>query len=162
MASYLDLQAPAERQKLLQAVGDVQFNARLRHTIDSYKDVTLTATQMDTLNATPVTLIAAQGANKVIIVEAVFAFNDFNSVAFELGTGTVDVRYQNSSGGLAAQLTNAFVESGADAYFAAPGLACVALANQPVVAYASADVTAGNGTLYLRVFYRVVDASTLA
>jgi hypothetical protein len=128
----------------------------------SYKDVKLTSTQMDTLNATPVELVAAPGTGKFLEVIAVLAFNDFGTAAFELGSGTVDIRYTDSSGGLAAQLTNAFVESAADALFKAYGRDVVISTNAALVAYASADVTAGDGSLYLRVFYRTQVTSEIS
>lgn len=125
----------------------------------SYKDVKITAAEMDALNGTPKELVAAPGSGKVLECLGVLARLDAGATPFELGSGTVDVRYENGSGGLAAQLTNAFVEGAADALFKAPSLACVALENKALVAYASADVTAGDGVLYLRVFYRTVVVS---
>jgi hypothetical protein len=121
-----------------------------------YADVTISAAAMDTLNATPVTLVAAPGTGKMIEFLGASVINTFLTTAFELGSGTVDIRYENSSGGLAGQLTNAFVESSATAYFRAAPLACVALTNKALVAYASADVTAGLGNLKFRVYYRVL------
>lgn len=162
MSSYLDLTSADARQKMLQYVGDTQFTDKLRNAQVSYKDVTVTAAQMDTLNATPVSLVAAPGAGKILVLDRVVAFLDAGATPFELGSGTVDVRYQNSSGGLAAQLTNAFVESATDAYFVAYGRDVLALVNQALVLYASADVTAGDGVLYLRLYYRVVEGAKLA
>lgn len=121
-----------------------------------YADTSVTAAQMDTLNATPVSLVAAPGAGKVIQFMGQVVYNDFVTTAFELGTGTLDVRYQNSSGGLAGQMTNAFVESAADAYSTVAPLTCVALVNQALVLHASADVTAGAGNLKIRTYYRIV------
>lgn len=162
MSQYLKLFAgEGDQFKLLSALGDPDFAERLAQAIGSFVDVRITAAEMDALNASPKTLIAAPGAGKVIQVERVLARVVPGSTAFELGTGTVDLRYQNSSGGLAAQLTNAFVESAAAANFAAVGRDAVALANQPLVAHASADVTAGDGNLYLRIYYRVVDTALI-
>lgn len=121
-----------------------------------YKDIKLTAAQLDTLNATPVELLPAPGAGRILEVIGVVAFLDFVSAALELGSGVLDLRYENSSGGIAAQLTNAFVESAADAYFKAYGRDCVMLANKAIVAHASADVTSGDSIIYLRVYYRTV------
>lgn len=123
-------------------------------------DLNLTSAQMDTLNATPVEAIAAPGAGYVTQVESVLCKLVYGTT-YDLGSGTVDFRYENSSGGLAAQLTNAFVESTADAYFTAPGLAAVALANKAIVAYASADVSTGTGALNCRLHYRTVKASDI-
>lgn len=124
-------------------------------------DVNLTSTQMDALNATPITVISAPGSGYVTQVESVLCFNDFVTTAFELGSGTVDFDYTNSSGGIAAQLTNAFVESSADAYFQAYGRDAVAQANAAIVAYATTDVSTGSGSLNCRLFYRTVLASDI-
>lgn len=127
----------------------------------SYKDVKLTSTQMDTLNATPVTLIAAPGSGKILECLGVFAFLDVAATPFELGSGTLDIRYTDGSGGLAAQFTNAFIESATDAYFKAYARDVLAVVNSPLVAYASSDVSAGDGALYLRVFYRTLVGSEI-
>lgn len=128
----------------------------------SYKDIKLTSTQMDTLNATPIELVAAPGSGKFLEVIGVLAYVDVGATPFELGSGTVDIRYTDSSGGLAAQLTNAFVESAADALFKAYGRDVVITENAALVAYASSDVTAGDGALYLRVFYRTQVTSEIS
>lgn len=123
-------------------------------------DVTISSAAMDTLNATPVTLVAAQGSAAVIQVESVYCINTYNAAAFELGSGTLDIRYENSSGGLVAQFTNAWVESGAGAFAVAGNqLMAVALVNKAIVAHASADVTAGGGSIKCRTYYRVLPNS---
>lgn len=121
-----------------------------------YVDVAIANAAIDTLNATPVDLVAAPGAGIAIVVDRVFCYNDFVTAALENGTGTFDARYENSSGGLVAQFTNAWVESAADAYFSAPGLAAIALVNKAIVLHASADITSGGGNLACRTYYRTV------
>ncbi len=139
------LASPDKGQELIDKVDDLQ-----------YVDVSLSAAQMNTLNATPVAMIAAPGAGKMVEFLGATIVLDAGATPFELGAGTLDLRYENASGGLVGQATNAFVESAADAYFRAVPLACVALVNKAIVAYASADVTAGDGSLELRLYYRVV------
>jgi len=139
------LASPDLGQEIIDKVDDLQ-----------YKDTSVTAAQMDTLNATPVSLVPAPGSGKMIEFLGQAVYNDFVTPAFELGSGTVDVRYENSSGGLAGQMTNAFIESAADAYFRVAPLACVALVNKALVLYASADITAGGGNLKIRTYYRIV------
>lgn len=125
-------------------------------------DLNLTSSQMDTLNATPVSAIAAPGSGYVTQVESVLCkVVSTGLTAFELGSGTVDFRYTDGSGGLAAQLTNAFVESSSDAYFQAYGRDAVAVVNAAIVAYASTDVSQGTGSLNCRVFYRTVRGSDI-
>lgn len=124
-------------------------------------DVAIANAALDTMNATPVQLVAAPGSGKAVQVTSVFCFNDFVTAALELGSGTLDVRYENSSGGLAAQFTNAWAESAADAYMSAPGLAVVALTNKAIVMHASADITSGGGNLACRVHYRTITISDI-
>lgn len=145
------LAKPDSGQELIDKMDDLQF-----------ADVTISSSQMDTLNATPVSLVAAPGSGKMIEFLGATVINTFVTTAFELGSGTVDFRYENASGGLCGQLTNAFVESVATAYFRAAPLACVGLLNKALVAHASADVTAGGGNLKIRCYYRVITVADIA
>lgn len=137
--------SPSDGQEVIDKLDDLKF-----------VDVSLSAAQMNTLNASPVAVIAAPGAGKLTEFLGASIYLDAGATPFELGSGTLDLRYENASGGLVGQATNAFVESAADAYFRAPSLACVALVNKAIVAYASADVTAGDGTIYMRLYYRTL------
>jgi hypothetical protein len=135
--------------------------SKLATRVLQYADVTLSSTQMDTLNATPVTLVAAPGSGKVIYLDDVFCYNTFVSTQFELGSGTLDVRYGSSSGSLAAQFSNEFVEynssKGAHAY----ARDSLTSDNTALVLYASSDVTAGNGNIKCRATYRTVQLSDI-
>lgn len=124
-------------------------------------DVAIANAAIDTMNATPVQLVAAPGSGKLIQVLSVVCFNDFVTAALELGSGTLDVRYENSSGGLAAQFTNAWTESAADAYFTAVGRDVIGLTNKAIVMHASADVTSGGGNLACRTHYRTITISDI-
>lgn len=137
------------------AAGSIGF-ANLDNETMRYVDKAITSTQMDTLNATPVELVAAPGSGYITEFMGAFCFNDFGGTAFELGSGTVDIKYTDGSGTSVCSMTNAFIESGADAYFHAYSRDVVMVANAALVLHASADVTAGNGALYLRVYYRTV------
>jgi len=163
--AVLDFDATLDRWKhrILSFCGETELRDHLiRGGIMSYKDFKLTSTQMDTLNATPVTLIAAPGAGKALVVEGVYTFIDAGSTAFELGSGTLDFKYTNGSGAqVATSVPNAQVESSSDTQYRSVALAVVPVLNAVVVAHASADVTAGNGTIYGRVWYRIVDNTEL-
>lgn len=125
-------------------------------------DVAIANAAIDTMNATPVSLVAAPGSGKILQFLGAIVVNNFVSAALELGSGTMDIRYENSSGGLAGQLTNAFVESAATAYAAVAPLTCVGLVNKALVIHASADVTSGGGNLAIRTFYRIVTVAAIA
>lgn len=145
------------RHRLMGIVSD-DFTSHMQRVGVSYVDVKITAAELDALNATPKELVAAPGSGKILECLGILAKLDFQATGLELGSGTLDCRYQNSSGGLAAQITNAFTEGAADAYYKAVGRDVVALVNQALVLHASADVTAGDSILYLRVYYRTVAA----
>lgn len=131
-------------------------------TILQWVDVLIANAALDTLNATPVSLVAAPGSGKALLFAGALVVNNFVTAALELGSGTLDIKYQNSSGGLAGQMTNAFVESAATAYAAVAPLTCVALVNQALVLHASADITSGGGNLAIRMFYRTVTIAAIA
>jgi hypothetical protein len=134
-----------------EAITSAEMNSQVLKSVD----VWLTSDQMNTLNATPVSVLAAGGSGYVNQLESIFCFNDYTSPAFELGSGTIDFRYASSAGGLAAQISNAAIEYSADSYITAIMRDTATYAdNQAIVAYASADITAGGGTLKCRVFYR--------
>lgn len=157
-------------QTMFAATGDVgvsiKSNAIKVHQLHSSNlqsvDVNLTAAQLDALNATPITVISAATAGSIVEVNSVICkLVSTGLTRNELGSGTIDFRYGSSGGGLAAQLTNAFVESATDAYFKAYGRDVLVESAAAVVAYASADVTAGTATLNCRVFYRTVPGSDI-
>lgn len=120
-------------------------------------EVTLTAAQINALNATPISIIPAQGAGKVIVVDKVVGFLDYGSATWEAGTATLDLKYTNGSGAVAASLANAFLESAADAYGIGLGTANVPVANAPIVAHVGTDAATGDSPIKLKVFYHVVD-----
>lgn len=136
--------------------------AQLELQLLQWVDVAIANAAIDTMNATPVQLIAAPGSGKIIQFLGAIVVNTFLTTAFELGSGTMDIRYENSSGGLAGQLTNAFVESAATAYATVAPLTCVSLVNKAIVIHASADVTAGAGSMAIRSFYRTVTVAGIA
>jgi hypothetical protein len=151
-----------DNHKLLSALGQREYVTKVDNSLDSYIDVKLTAAQLDTLNATPVTLIAAPGANKIINVTKVLGFLDYNSAAYAGSSETLAIRYTNGSGAIICQFSEAnFVEATADTYESPEMIAVLPVANAAVVAHATADFTSGNSPIYLRVWYNVVDVSDL-
>lgn len=124
-------------------------------------DVNIANAALDTLNATPVSLVAAPGSGKILQFCGAIVVNTFLTAALELGSGTLDIKYENSSGGLVGQMTNAFVESAATAYAAVAALTAVGLVNKALVLHASADITSGGGSLSIRTFYRTVTVAAI-
>lgn len=149
------------RFRLTSFAGD-EFRTHLQRVGVSYKDIKLTSTQMDSLNGTPVELIPAPGAGKAIEVLGAFSYIDAGSTPFELGSGTLLFKYTNGSGAeVATAIPNATVESATDTYYRSVALAVVPVVNAAIVAHAGADVTAGNGAVYIRVYYRTVTIETI-
>lgn len=121
-------------------------------------EVTLTAAQILALHTTPVSIIPAQGVGKVILVEKVIGFIDYNSATYSLTTSTLDLNYKaDGSGNIAASLANAFVVETADSYGVALGTAVEPLANEPIVADLASAATVGNSPITLKVYYTVAD-----
>lgn len=127
--------------------------------IDSVK-VTLTSAQILALNTTPVTLIAAQGANTYIEVLACVAYLKFNSIAYT-GTNAANITYTNGAGAAATgTLASAFLDSSSSAAAKVIPVAVTPVANAPVViSVGTANPAAGNSTITLDLFYRVVTLS---
>lgn len=152
------------KQKFLEMHGDKSFRDHRLRVQQSYQDFTLSAAQMDTLNATPVTVLAAPGAGLVnIILGCLFKVNSTGFTRFELGSGVISLLLTDGSGAkVTADLPNTEVESATDLMYWAISASVDALANAVVVAKASADVTAGTGNVQGRLFYMTCKHSELA
>ena len=137
--------------------GDTSLRDHMLRSQVNYVDWDLTAAQMDALNATPVTLLAAPGSGYMNIVHGGVTFIDAGATAFELGAGVLSFLYTDASGAKTmTDVPNTTVESATDTYYRSVGLAVVPVSNAPIVAFASADVTAGDGALYGRIFYSTI------
>lgn len=151
------------KQKFLEFCGGTEFRDHFLRSQAFYKDFVLTAAQMDTLNATPVTVLAAPGAGLVILVQGILLqVNATGFTAFELGSGVLEFKYTDGSGAkTVTDVTNAVVETATDVMDWCPGIVCAPLANALICAHASADVSAGTGNIQGRIFYRTVKVSEI-
>ena len=133
----------------------------------AFKEVTgtLTAAQINALNTTPITLIPAPGAGKLIIIDK----SDWNLVlsgAFFTGASSVSVVY-GASGQIMVGVGNAsFMSQGSSAEFttaqasSTTGFPTSTTINQPANITASAAIGGGAGSvLTYRIRYRVVTAA---
>lgn len=154
MSFIHELEAAAH--KPLPKAGSVKDLDEAARTIVHYSDVILTADEIDALNATPVTVLAAPGAGKLLRFEGAHVFLDYGGTAWAGSSQTIQFRYTDGSGAVCGTITEAFLESTADAYFTVMGVSCIPVVNAAIVAYGTADFTTGNSPLYMRLFYRVI------
>lgn len=122
--------------------------------------VTVATGSVLTLNATPVTLVAAPGAGKIVLIEEITCKLVFNSVAYT-GSNALEFRYANGSGAkVTADLSSAFLDSASGTNYATVKGVVTALtpvANAAVVVFVpTADPGAGNSPLVFKIKYRVV------
>jgi len=158
MSLYLNRNLAATKQKQLQSVGDIEFSDNLGRSGDNFVDFVLTAAQMDALNATPITVLAAPGSGYVNVCTGLFLkINSTGYTAFELGSGVLEFRYTNASGAkVVTDIANASVESSTDLDVWSPAIVASVVENAVICAHASADVTAGTGNIQGRLFYKTI------
>ena len=129
--------------------------------------VTVTTAQILALNATPVALVAAPGANKALIFDGALIWLDYNSAAYAgIAAGEdLAVKYTDGSGlQVGSCEATSFLDLTADAirwmnpYRAASGVSDITpVANAALVLQMLVgEVITGNSPLKIRTFYRVV------
>lgn len=122
-----------------------------------YADVTISSAEVLALFTSQKTLVAAPGANFAVIPLAIYSTIDYGAATYDAGTDTLDVKY--NGGSAIMSLTNAFVESAADAmmYVEKAEAAFTPLANTAIVAkMSSANPITGDSAIKIRVYYRTV------
>ncbi len=128
------------------------------------KDFTITSAQALALFATPITLVAAPGAGRVLIPAALYMFYDYVSAAYGgIATGEdLAVRYTNASGNVGLTLeTTGFLDQTSDQYRwadrgspAATAGGFTPTANAALVLHmTTGEITTGDGPLYGRLYY---------
>ncbi len=129
-------------------------------------DVTIATAAVKTLNATPVALVAAPGAGKILVPVLVQFFLDYGTTAYDgIAAGEdLNVRYTNGSGALVATIeATGFLDATADAYrWVTPttAAAVAGVANAALVLYmATGEIATGDSPLKVRTYYRVIDAA---
>lgn len=150
-------------QKFLETHGDTHFTRNRRRAGLSFQDFVLSATQMDTLNATPVTIVAAPGSGLTNICMGLFLkVNSTGFTPFELGSGVLEFRYTDGSGAkLVTDIVNGTVESSTDLISYSPGIVSLAIENAVICAHTSTDVTSGTGNIQGRLWYTTVKVSEI-
>jgi len=136
----------------------------------SFVDVQVSSAEILALNAAPVTLVSAPGANKFIMFQGAVFFLDYNSIAYAdiASLKDIAIRWNNSSGAYCGGVeATGFLDQASNQYricglYAPLNPPITPQINQPLVLHMSVgEITTGNSPMGVRIFYRVVDVSTL-
>lgn len=129
-------------------------------------DVIISSAQILAMNVTPITLIPAPGAGKAIILNKLVSMLDYNTIAYASvgGADDITIRYTNGAGAVIGTIeTTGFLDQTADTYAVLQPAAgsTILPANAPLVAFLGGAVTTGNSPVVVRLFYDIVDLTTL-
>lgn len=154
--AYLDPIAGAKREGAAGAIS----SADLADGLSKIVEVPLTSANILAMNGAPVTLIAAPGAGKVIIVESILLKMVTTATQYANG-GAVEFRYTNGSGAkVSADIAAAVITAGAGTSYthvAGVTTSLTAIANAAlIVTNATAAFITGTGAGVLTIKYRVV------
>lgn len=142
----------------------------------SFVDIQLNDTNLLALAGTNIQLVAAPGANRAIIVDAVYMFFDLGAGAYDdvAADGDLNLKYAggaDASAGFNIE-ANSFIDAGADAarfypiaydYVGGAALVVTPTANVAVVLdndgaeFTSVGNDTSTNTLSVRVYYHIVD-----
>jgi hypothetical protein len=128
----------------------------------------ITSAQMLALNATPVTLVAAPGAGRALILERMQLWLDYNSAAYAgIAAGEdISIKYTDGSGAAVAGVeATGFLDATADAFRWVKGYNAASsvsdftpTANAAlVIQMLTGEITTGNSPLRYRLWYRNVE-----
>lgn len=129
-------------------------------------DVVLSSAEILALHTTPIELVAAAGAGKAIALESAVFFLDYNTAAYAgVDAGDdINIRYTDGSGVIAGTLeTTGFIDQTADTYaMVRPNNnSFIMPANASLVASLGGAIITGDSPIAVRVFYRLIELSTL-
>jgi hypothetical protein len=151
------------KHRILSFTGETELRDHLLRSQCNFHDFSLTAAQMDTGNATPVEVLPAPESGYMHLIVGILTRVVPGATPFELGAGTLGYLLTDGSGAaVATAVPNTQVESATTTHYYSVPSAVVPLVDTKVVAKPSADVTAGDGAVYGRIFYRKVKVSELA
>lgn len=123
------------------------------------KTVALSAAQITTLNSVPVALIAAPGAGKVIMVDAMMFQFKYGTVQFTGGGAVSPVYHGATTNLLGGSVAAATIQAAANANISAgaPAAALALTTNAGVdLRAATADFAAGDSTAFVTIWYSVI------
>lgn len=136
------------------------LSADMEPALQHYTDVTLTSAQVKALNATPITLVAAPGLLKAILVDAVYSTLTYVSAAYSTNAAGATLFYTDGSGtNTGITLTQAYLQSSAtaQAYVRGAATSHSPTVNAAIVIKASTtDPTTGDSPIKIRTYYHTV------
>lgn len=128
------------------------------------KEVTVTSAQLLALRATPVTIVAAPGAGKMIVLLNALFIAD-NGTAYVVGTNDMALRYASTTGDIVGQTvdTAGLLDSTSDIATQAGPIATdnkvpkADCENQPLVLHntGASEFTTGTGVLRVKCWYSI-------
>jgi len=124
-------------------------------------DGTLTAAQINALDTTPIQVIAAQGANKIVLVESVTAKFTYIAPAYTT-TGEVWTTYDETDVNqrITTLIDDIRLTGSNNAWITNTGvqikLYSTSIENKPVKLYCDAAISGGAGTLKYNIKYRII------
>ena len=131
--------------------------------IGDYTKVTLSDTQIKALHTTPITLVSAPGANKIIAPYLFVMWYDYGTVAYASvdGADNFQVGFSGASD-ISIQETIGFIDQTNDEYRIS-GIYSPIVINLPAEVNTALDislggaVTTGDGTLKIKTYHKIVD-----
>lgn len=129
-------------------------------------DTTITSAQLLALNTTPITLIAAAGAGKIIVPKRATLFLEYGTAAYDGIAAGEDLafRYTDGSGNQVGTVeTDPFLTATADAYRVVEFSGTyIPVVNAALVLHMlTGNIATGDSPLHVRTQYTIIDVSTL-
>ena len=130
-------------------------------------DTLIATAAVKTLNATPVTVIAAPGASVYTQFLGAYLFLDFGTAAYDgIAAGEdLALSYTDASGDTVSATIEAtgFMDAAADALYVANPIDCIPVANAVIALHMlTGEIATGDSPLKVRCFHRQVRAASLA